>query len=357
MNSPSDYRRRVPRWRDPLILRTVAYAIVILAGSWWLLGQLQTVLRPLLVAVFMCYVLLPYYAGLRRSRVPGAVSIALLAGVAAGILVVLALLVYGSLLGLSDELPELRRRAVEVGTGITDYLQQTVPWLKLNASDGRRPEEYAADAAARAVRTAANSAAGGLLEAGAAGLYLLFLLLGAERLPGRVRAAYPPHEADTILAVAGRINSAVISYLRAKVKSSLILAVPIGVVLYALDVKFALLWAVLTFLCNFIPYIGSIVAYCLPVGFAVLQQGWGPGPFAAAGLLLALHIGSATVFEPYFIGRAVGLSPLVILAALAVWGTLWDLPGMFLAIPLTVVVKIVLENIALTRPVAKLAED
>jgi AI-2 transport protein TqsA len=50
----------------------------------------------------------------------------------------------------------------------------------------------------------------------------------------------------------------------------------------------------------------------------------------------------------------VGLSPLVILAALSVWGLVWGLPGMFLAVPLTVVVKIVCENIEATRPVARL---
>jgi AI-2 transport protein TqsA len=53
----------------------------------------------------------------------------------------------------------------------------------------------------------------------------------------------------------------------------------------------------------------------------------------------------------------VGLSPLIILAALAVWGTVWGLPGMFLAVPLTVVMKIVLENIPGTQPLAKLMTE
>jgi AI-2 transport protein TqsA len=67
-----------------------------------------------------------------------------------------------------------------------------------------------------------------------------------------------------------------------------------------------------------------------------------------------MHILSASVVEPMLIGRAVGLSPIVILSALAVWGVLWGLPGMFLAVPLTVVVKIVLENIEITKPVGRL---
>ena len=57
------------------------------------------------------------------------------------------------------------------------------------------------------------------------------------------------------------------------------------------------------------------------------------------------------------VGRGVGLSPLVILAALAFWGLCWGLIGMFLAIPLTVVLRIVLENVAFTRPFAKMLSD
>jgi AI-2 transport protein TqsA len=90
------------------------------------------------------------------------------------------------------------------------------------------------------------------------------------------------------------------------------------------------------------------------VAFAFLQYDVGWRPVAMAGVLLAVHVGSATVAEPMILGRAVGLSPLVILAALSVWGMLWGLPGMFLAVPLTVVVKIVCEHIEATRPVARL---
>jgi AI-2 transport protein TqsA len=334
-----------------------AYTVVTLAGTWWLLKELAPILRPLLLAVLLSYVLLPSYSQLRRSGVPAAVALVMLAGAAAGVLAVLALIVSASLMELSGELPALKERAVGLVRSVTAFVAEQVPWVKPPETPGRPPDEGMANAAATVARDAANQAAGGMVEAAAAGLYLLFLLLGAEKLPGKVRAAYPPAEAEAILNAAGRINSAIISFLKAKVKASLVLAVPATVVLAACDVRFALLWGVLTFLCNFIPYVGSVVAYSLPVGFAFLQHGWGLPPVVAAGLLLGLHVASATLVEPLLLGKAVGLSPLVILAALAVWGSLWGLPGMFLAVPLTAVLKLVLENIDLTRPVAKLAED
>ena len=339
-----------PVWASGL--RAAALAVVLVAGSWWLLGELAGVLRPLLLAVFLGYVLMPYYNRLRKV-LPGPVAVGLLAVGTTVLLGGLGLTVYGSLLGLADELPGLRGRAAEVVADVRawaarlPYVGPTVQGLTL--ADERVTERLASGAA-----QVVGGAAGALVEAAAAGLYLIFLLLESARFPDRVRAAYPRDRADRILKVFGRINAAIISYLKAKVMSSLALAVPAGLLLWACGVRFALLWAVLTFLCNFIPYVGSAVAYLVPVGFAAVQLGLSGPTLVAASLLLGLHLSVATVVEPTILGRAVGLSPLVILAALSLWGTLWGVPGMFLAVPLTMVIKIVCENLDEAKPVARL---
>ena len=110
----------------------------------------------------------------------------------------------------------------------------------------------------------------------------------------------------------------------------------------------------LTFLCNFIPYIGSVISYTLPVGFAFLWFGPTWQPVAAAVLLLACQVLSASVVEPMIIGNAVGVSPLVIVGSLAFWGLMWGIPGMFLAVPLTVVAILVMDHFDQTRPIARL---
>ncbi|OWK38626.1 AI-2E family transporter [Fimbriiglobus ruber] len=342
-------------WADPNTLRTAAYVLAVAAGSWWLLGQLAGVLRPLMLAVFLGYVLLPYYRAL-RVRLTAPVAIVLLAGLTTAGLLALALAVYGSLLGLQDELPRLKQSAVNVIHHLTDLVTQYVPGMVPgpDGAGGKRPEDVAGEILTEGTLRTVKVAADGFVEALAVGLYLLFLLLESARFPDRVRSAYPPDRAEQILDVAGRINSAIVSYLKAKVKSSLALAAMVGVVMAVFGVRFGLLWVVVTFLCNFIPYVGSVVAYLLPAGFAFLQYDLGYQSVAVAVLLLAAHLGSASLIEPMFIGRAVGLSPLVILAALSVWGLMWGLPGMFLAVPLTVVLRIVFENIEATRPVARL---
>lgn len=347
---PSD-TARLPRWRDPDTLRTIVTVLVGAAAGWYLMLQLASVLRPLLVAVFLAYVLMPYHSRL-RVHIGTPASIGVLAGGTAGVLVGLAFVTSASVLALRDDVPQLTQRADILLTDLERFVAGRAPWVSLN--DTRPMRVQVTEQIGLVVRLIFGVAATAMIEACVVVLYLLFLLLEGTQFPDRVRRAYPKEKAEQILQVAGQVNAAVISYLKAKVKSSFFLAAPIGAVLWATGVNFSLLWAVLTFLCNFIPYIGTLVAYTLPVGFAFLWFGLSWEPFAAGALLLVWHGASASVIEPMILGNAVGISPLVILGSLAFWGLLWGVPGMFLAIPLTAVMILVMGHFEQTRALAKL---
>jgi AI-2 transport protein TqsA len=343
---------RAAPWRDAETVRTAACVVLAAAAGWYLLLQLAPILRPFLVASILAYVLMPYHARLRR-RIGTPASLGVLAGSTAGALVGLAFVTYDSALALNDEVPHLQQRAGEEAAKAERALAAYAPWL-IPPDAGKPAQDRINEQIAQVVRPVLNVAASATLEACVIALYLLFLLLEGSRFPDRVRTAYEPGRAAQILQIAGAVNAAVIGYLRAKVKTSLFLAVPVGAMLWALGVKFALLWGVLTFLCNFIPYIGTAVAYALPTGFAFLSFGPSWEAFAAAGWLLVCHAATASVVEPVVIGGAVGVSPLVILSALAFWGLLWGIPGMFLAVPLTVVAILVTDHFEQTRPIARL---
>lgn len=357
MAAESDSSLPAPgRRQTPVTLQTVVIILLGITASWFLLRELAPVLRPLLIAVIVAYVLLPYH-NLLRQRVGGPVSLVTIAGVSAIALLGLALAAYVSVLGLNEELPQLQEKATGMGEQIEAGVRSYAPWLAAELKEGERLNDRLSGAGPAIAGEVLNLAAGVLVEAGVVALYLLFLLLGASTLPDRIRAAYSEERAEEILHVAGQVNSAIICFLKAKVKSSLILAVPVGVILWAFGVKFALLWAILTFLCNFIPYIGSVIAYTLPVGFAFLQLDLDWRPVALALLLLGCHVGSASFVEPMLLGHAVGLSPMVILLSLAFWGLLWGIPGMLLAVPLTVVGVIVMDHFEATRPAARLVSS
>jgi AI-2 transport protein TqsA len=349
--------RPAPPWRDTSTLYTVALCLVIAATGWYLLQQLVSILRPLLLAVFLCYVLLPAHRRLTR-RMPGVAALGVLAAVTAGVLYLLALVIYSSAVELSDDLPDLAAHARSIASGVEDYVGRELPWLSGAVGQAGPAEAQGTTWVQGAVNSVARAAAESLTEALVVGFYLFFLLLEVRRLPDRVRWAFGPEQGEEVLAVAQRINSSVMDYLKVKVRASLVLAVPAGLVLWAFGVRFPALWGVLTFLFNFLPYLGSIFGCGLPLLLTFLQPGlplW--VRVTVTVLLLLIHMASAYLVEPSMTGKAVGLSPLVILASLAFWGQCWGLTGMLLAVPLTGVLKIVLENIQFTRPFARLLSD
>jgi AI-2 transport protein TqsA len=333
----------------------VAVCLVIAAAAWYLLRELASVFRPLLLAILQCYVIIPLHRRLTQ-RVSPLLSGVILAGSSVGLLLLLAGLVYISAVQLAEELPGLIARGQElIDQGRHLLAERLPPWLMRSGEADTATVRAETVGNVGAIAAAlVNGAASVVAEAVLVGIYTLFLLLEAHHFRRRVESSFASERAAEVLAVVHNINTAIGRYLRVKVRASLVLALPVLVILWAFGVKFALLWCVLTFLFNFIPYLGSVISCSLPilVAFLLLPFGW--QPVAVAVLLLGDHMLSAYLVEPSMTGRAVGLSPLVILVALSFWGLCWGLVGLFLAVPLTVALRIVLENVAFTRPFARL---
>jgi AI-2 transport protein TqsA len=330
----------------------VATFLVIAAASWYLLKELAPILRPLLLAVFLAYIILPVRAEFARKSSPVGGHI-LLGLVIVGACALLAALAARSASNLADDLPRYTDRVAKVIGNFRTVVERW-PWLAELTGNASGAAEVSGAGLRNLVATFAATAAGLLGEALITGVYLFFLLLEAASFPRRIRAGFESGRAEGVLAVIAEINGAIASYLRAKVLASLVLAVPVVIILWAFGVRSALLWGVLTFLFNFVPYVGSVITCTGPIvlAFLNLEPGW--RPISASGLLLADHLLSANLIEPALTGKAVDLSPLVVLLALAFWGSCWGLEGMLLAVPLTVVLKIVFDHLPPTRPIASL---
>ncbi|HKB04796.1 MAG TPA: AI-2E family transporter [Gemmataceae bacterium] len=338
-------------------LATAARWVVIVVGAYFLLRELGDILKPLFVAILLGYVILPAHLWVKR-HVPGRrLSILASAILSLAILFVVTAIVQSSVRTLSAEVPKLTAEVREQIKEWQGYFERNHPATWKQVSGLAFPEQTgdgpARDLATRFFGVAADTVS----TAAVVGLYLLFLLLEAGRFPDRVRKAFSEPRAERVMATIAGINRGIAHFLTAKVKSSLLLAVPVFVLLFVFQTRYALIWAAFTFFCNFIPYLGSVAAYSLPTLFVIYQFGVGWESVTIAILLLAIHLVSASVVEPAILGKAVGVSPVVILFALAFWGSVWGLMGLLLAVPLTVLLKIIAEHIDATRPLAKLVSD
>ena len=341
-------------WAQIGTVTQIAVFMIIIATSWYMLKELATLLRPLAMAVLLCYVLLPVHSRLRQDR-SNFTAIMLMTGGALAIFAALGVIVYGSIVEMNNAMPRLSQRATEMMAEAHDWSNQKLPsWANQGIDDAMVAQPSGTQQLQDWGKAVLKYAADMLLEALVVALYVMFIVLEARGLRRQVKEGFGSERAKRILATLETINDSVANYLKTKVRASLILAVPVTLILLLFGVKFALIWGLLTFFCNFIPYVGTVVACTSPVVFSFLDLPFGYQPFAVAVLLIGCHAASSSLVEPMMIGNAVGLSPLIILMSLTFWGLCWGIVGMFLAVPLTVTLKIMLLNIEQTWGIAKL---
>jgi AI-2 transport protein TqsA len=149
------------------------------------------------------------------------------------------------------------------------------------------------------------------------------------------------------------IDAKVRTYILTKIVSNVAGALLIWVLYVSVGLDLALMFAMLAFMLGFIPSVGSIVATFLPLPIAYLQYE-NTFPFWAVlvgPILIQAVLGN--VVEPKFLGRGLDLHPVTILLSLMFWGIIWGLAGTFLAVPITAVLKIVLERHPLTHRISE----
>lgn len=133
-------------------------------------------------------------------------------------------------------------------------------------------------------------------------------------------------------------------YIATKFFISLLSGLTSGLILFAFGVKFFIIWAVLTALLNFIPNIGSVIAVILPGLMALVQfESFGYALLICTIIIVLQNI-IGNFLEPKIFGDSLGINPLVILLSLLLWGYVWGIVGMFIAVPLTAVIKIIISN-------------
>jgi len=186
-------------------------------------------------------------------------------------------------------------------------------------------------------------------------LYAFFMLSEITGFPAKVRRAFgsDTQSTDTLNMIA-RINHDIGSYLATKTLINIILGVICWIIMRVLGIDYAVLWAIIIGLLNYIPYIGSIVGVAFPALFAVAQFGALTVPLVATGLMTVAQVIIGNIVEPHMLSKSVNLSPMVVLVALSVWSALWGIPGAILAVPFTTILMIILAGRKGTRPIAAL---
>lgn len=179
---------------------------------------------------------------------------------------------------------------------------------------------------------------------------VIFMLLESKHFIEKID--YIDGDRDTIVHIA-EIFTKIKSYMVLKTLVSLLTGFLIWIALLFIGTDYAFLWAVLAFLFNFIPNIGSIIAAVPAVLISLVQLG-SFSAFLVVLLYVVVNVVVSSVIEPKVMGRGLGLSSLVVFLSLLFWGWLLGIVGMLLSIPLTIMAKIAFDTDEKTKWIAVL---
>lgn len=328
------------------MVMTLACLVVVLAGMKAAAG----ILVPMAYAFFLAVLSFPILRWLTKHRVPGPLALAMTLLMNLSVFAALITLAVRLLISFNNDIPKylrgLQRNMNDLGVWLEGHGVEGAKTTMEGIFDWNTIVNYAAQ---QDVMKSIGSMLGstfGTLATIFAGLVMVLILMmfvlmeapGTHSRMVRVRAAGGPDFTGLI-----RSASDIQKYLGVKTLISALTGLLAGVWCYFLDLQYPLLWAILAFLFNYIPAVGSTVASIPAIVEALVQHGTGTAIFVAVGYG-GINFCLDNFVQPTLLGRRFGISSLVIVLSVVFWGWLWGPLGMFLAVPLTMVFKVLLDN-------------
>ncbi|HPA21415.1 MAG TPA: AI-2E family transporter [Verrucomicrobiae bacterium] len=304
------------------------------------------VLLPFALAMFLAILSLPLMWGLKRHRLPDWLAILLCVLVNVAVLGAVVLLASQSIREFQAEVPKYRQQLVAMTHGILTWLTDRGVPVNPNAPMELIDLGAVLDFAHGTVGRVAILVTDGFLVL----IIMIFILAEATVFGDKLRAMAGRRGFDP--ARLSKIVREVQQYLGIKTGVSLATGTLAGTWVATLGLDLPILWGLVAFVMNYIPTIGWVIGLVPPLLLG-LFGGLGKGLLVAAGYI-GIHVVLTNFVEPTLLGRKLGLSTLVVVLSLLFWGWVWGPIGMLLSVPLTMMLKIALENTDDLRWVATL---
>lgn len=308
-----------------------AAVVVVIAG----IKAAAAIVVQLLVGIFLAALCLPIFNWLIKKRVPAAVSLFIVISAMLIVGMFLVAVIGASVNDFAHEFPAYQAKFLTLQQEVFDWLRAK----GIDTDDIAHEDAFDTKKALAAFATMLGSFSTLMGDAFVIFLIFVFVLLEAAVFEDKLGAIGSGSSRERF----ERIQEDLRRYIAIKTVVSLLTGALITLWLYILGVHYPVMWGLLAFLFNFVPNIGSIIAAVPAVVLALLQLGAGPACYTAAGFLVVNGV-IGNVVEPRVMGKGLGLSTLIVFVSLIFWGWVLGPVGMILSVPLTMVVKIVLEN-------------
>jgi predicted PurR-regulated permease PerM len=296
----------------------------------------RQLLAPCVFAIVLAFTVHPLVELLERRRVPHVVAATVGTLVAAGVVALVLVVLYGRMQDLAGELPAYQDRLRDAWEGISRRaLHLRVETEKLSPPHQRGPvrlEEYVPWAS-----LLVGTAHGALSIVGASAVatfVLYFALMEGPRLREKflVHAARDAQSRARAIAALDELHRDVTQYMWNRIFLNSVLGIVTWAV-YAPWLQHAAVWGLTTAILHFVPYVGPAIGLVFPVLMALLQYGTLQHALLAGGLYLGLVAIQGNLVDPIFLGRQLRLSALVVFIGSLFFFLLWGPVGLFVAVP------------------------
>ncbi len=311
----------------------------------FLLSQLQTLLIPLAMALMSALLVNPLIIYLKKRRLPQWASIPLLLIISLVLMNFLIVIVVNTV--------------NEIAINKEFFLSRLLSRIDILLSSFKTSTGYNVDitninqfiksiVTTQFVSKLLGDVAGGVSSF--AGSFVIFLIYYMIFLFGmsdsRNFISYVSGDINDkpVLKSFDRIQSALVHYIKYKSLINLITALSYTIILFCFGIKFFLFWGILAFFLNFIPNFGSLIATMFAVAMGLIQFDSGQTTLIMTIIVFVSNFIFGSIVEPKIMGDRLKLNMIAVIFGLLFWGYIWGLPGMFLSVPLIVIMKIIFEN-------------
>jgi predicted PurR-regulated permease PerM len=330
--------------RPAKLLIYSAAAVILTIG----MREIGGILIPIFFSIFAFLIFSPLIHWLQRKGVPGPISIALVILFFIIIAIGAVILVTASLFQLSTQIPGYQTQFSAILQNIDQYLPSSGQFSL---------EEILRDVGAFLLGLTAGILTG-VLNAGTTTTLIIittaFLLLDATGAPKKVQKGV--QDQPMLLMRVTEFGNSLVHYILIRTEINLIAGIGTTILLLIGGIDFAILWGILTFLLGYIPFLGFYLAVFPPVALAFFKYG------ALGALAIFVGIGLINqlvenILFPSLAGKGLKLSASIVFLSLFYWAFVLGTPGSLIAVPLTMVVKMIFESSDETRWLAKLMES
>ncbi|MBD3674500.1 MAG: AI-2E family transporter [Planctomycetaceae bacterium] len=317
----------------------LASFVVIVAG----MRAAQELIVPFLASLFLTVICYPALEWLQKKGFSTWFSLFLIILVVSISLLLVVVIVGASLQDLTSNIDEYRIK-------LDDRRDDLVNWIRSEGfgdlANKLEGESDVTDQGMALLRSFLADLAGLFSDIFWVLLIMIFMLMEASSFPAKLAeiTGSNPGRSEQ----ADQIRNAVWQYATLKTMISILVGGGVVLLLKILDVDYALLWGLIAFFFNFIPNVGSFLAAIPGVGMALIQYDLKTAGIAVVGYAL-INLVFSNIVEPKVMGKGMGISALVVFLSLIFWGWVLGPVGMILSVPLTMIVKIILETSESTR--------